>query len=38
MAEVEMIIDSVRRSPVNHQWVVVLKEKLAEQGMVRNTQ
>jgi len=31
MAEVEMIIDSVRRSPVNHQWVVVLKGKLAEQ-------
>ena len=28
MAEVEMIIDSVRRSPVNHQWVVILKDKL----------
>ena len=30
MAEVEMVIDSLRRSPVNRQWVVVLKEKLAE--------
>ena len=31
MAEIEMGIDSVRQSPVNHQWVVILKEKLAEQ-------
>jgi len=31
MAEIEMVIDSVRQSPVNHQWVVILKEKLAEQ-------
>ena len=30
MAEIEMMIDSVRQSPVNHRWVVVLKEKLAE--------
>ena len=30
MAEVEMVIDSLRQSPVNHQWVVVLKDKLAE--------
>jgi len=30
MAEVEMVINSLRRSPVNRQWVVVLKEKLAE--------
>ena len=30
MAEVEMVIDSLRQSPVNHQWVVILKEKLAE--------
>ena len=31
MAEVEMLIDSLRQSPVNHQWVVILKEILAEQ-------
>jgi len=30
MAEVEMVIDSVRQSPVNYQWVVILKDKLAE--------
>ena len=30
MAEVEMVIDSLRQSPVNRQWVVVLKEKLEE--------
>jgi len=30
MAEIEMVIDSVRQSPVNHQWVVILKKKLAE--------
>ncbi len=30
MAEVEMVIDSVRQSPVNHQWVAVLKDKSAE--------
>lgn len=30
MAEVEMVIDSLRQSPVNHRWVVVLKEKSAE--------
>jgi len=30
MAEVEMVIDSVRQSPVKHQWVAVLKDKLAE--------
>jgi len=30
MAEVEMAIDSVRQSPANLQWVVVLKDKLAE--------
>jgi len=30
MAEVEMVIDSVRQSPANLQWVVVLKDKLAE--------
>ena len=30
MAQIEMVIDSVRQSPVNHQWVVVLKKKLAE--------
>ena len=31
MAKVEMVIDSLRRSPVKHQWVAVLKDKLAEQ-------
>ena len=30
MGEVEMVIDSVRQSQVNLQWVVILKEKLAE--------
>ncbi|GAH38981.1 unnamed protein product [marine sediment metagenome] len=30
MAQIEMVIDSVRQSPVNHQWVVILKKKLAE--------
>ena len=30
MAEVEMVIDSVRQSPVNHQWVAVLKDRSAE--------
>jgi len=30
MAQIEMVIDSVRQSPVNHHWVVVLKKKLAE--------
>ena len=30
MAEVEMVIDSLRQSPVKHQWVAVLKDKLAE--------
>ena len=30
MAEVEMLIDSLRQSPVKHQWVAVLKDKLAE--------
>lgn len=30
MAEVEMLIDSLRQSPVKHQWVAVLRDKLAE--------
>jgi len=30
MAGIEMVIDSVRQSPVSHQWAVVLKEKLEE--------
>jgi bifunctional DNase/RNase len=30
MADVEMIIDALRQSSVNHQWVVVLKEKIAD--------
>ena len=30
IAEVEMVIDSLRQSPVKHQWVAVLKDKLAE--------
>lgn len=30
MADVEMVVDSVRQSPVNGQWVVVLREKTAE--------
>ena len=30
MGKVEMVIDSVRQSQVNLQWVVILKEKLAE--------
>ena len=30
MTPVEMVIDGLRQSPVNHQWVVVLKEKLEE--------
>lgn len=34
MAEVEMVIDSVRQSPVNLQWVVTLKEKLAERYLL----
>jgi len=34
MAEVEMVIDSVRQSPANLQWVVTLKEKLAERYLL----
>ena len=34
MAEVEMLIDSLRQSPVKHQWVVTLKEKLAERYLL----
>ena len=30
MAEVEMVIDALRQSSVNHQWVVILKDKLEE--------
>ena len=30
MAEIEMVIDSLRQSPVNHQWVAVLKDRSAE--------
>jgi len=30
MAQVEMVIDSVRQSPVNKGWVVILKEKATE--------
>ena len=30
MAQIEMVIDSLRQSPMNNQWVVILKEKLAE--------
>ena len=31
MADVEMVIDAIRQSSVSGQWVVVLKEKTAEQ-------
>ena len=34
MAEVEMVIDSVRQSPANLQWAVTLKEKLAERYLL----
>ena len=34
MGEVEMVIDSVRQSPANLQWVVTLKEKLAERYLL----
>ena len=34
MAEVEMLIDSLRRSLANLQWVVTLKEKLAERYLL----
>ena len=30
MGEIEMVIDSVRQSQVDLQWIVILKEKLAE--------
>jgi len=31
MADVEMVIDAIRQSSVSGQWVVVLREKTAEQ-------
>lgn len=31
MADVEMVIDALRQSSVNGQWVVILREKTAEQ-------
>ena len=34
MAEIEMVIDSVRQSPANLQWVVTLKQKLAERYLL----
>lgn len=34
MAEVEMVIDSLRKSPANLQWVVTLKEKFAERYLL----
>lgn len=30
MANVEVMLDALRQSPANHQWVVVLKEKSKE--------
>ena len=30
MADVEMVIDALRQSSVRGQWVVILKEKIAE--------
>ena len=30
MFQVEMIVDSLRRSPANQCWVIVLKAKVAE--------
>ena len=30
MAEIEMVVDSLRRSPANKCWVLILKAKIAE--------